>query len=537
MRVYQFITLFLAIGIVCGCSHRRRAHQQPVARTATLCDCAACRHEQERLISTGAVPAEHFGNPVSTTTLPASNSASVAPTQAVPIDVAPPGAASVTSEQSELSPEYTPDSKDAVVNESPFSSGNPIEINEAPGLFNVPVVDEIESHPNQIPSDTLKLTPEPSGITPLGQRPAQDSSENVFQPFSRDLFKAKSKTNAPLPPEQQPSILIDKVSEASQPDLGAVTPSPTSEFQLSLSELSSSDLEIPDSVISAPAGIEPKLPEAVEPEIDTREPRASNFERVSNVATPDFASNNRTFVPKAARPTETVVEGQLYEDPVVLYARTRRGQRTPNSFQTAQSVQPVSAQKPVQQHQSITQNSQLDPVYGLPLNNQVQFDSLPAFVEPQPAPAPAEAQHLHVHIHHEYGNNAGVVQGPIAYQNGQPVNAQVVFRDDKGRVIVAPPTPTAGVTATVPTGDQRTYYIPPKQILRLKAVSPLDQPRSNPSVASIQMRDTVVYGGTHLLTKPEYQAQVVQTNHGLPGIDHEKLRGAFKTSPKDSSLR
>ena len=102
---------------------------------------------------------------------------------------------------------------------------------------------------------------------------------------------------------------------------------------------------------------------------------------------------------------------------------------------------------------------------------------------------------------------------------------------------MAPPTPTTGVAVAVPTGDQRTYYVPPKQILRLKAVAPIDQPRSNPSVASIQMRDTVVYGGTHLLTKPEYQAQAAQTNHGLPGIDHEKLREAFKNSPSGRSLR
>ena len=537
MRVYQFITLFLALGIACGCSHRR-AQQQPVA--ATLCDCAACRCEQERLISTGAVPAEHFGNSIPATTLPTNEPELMAPAVAAPETVQP-----VVVEPSELSPEYTTDSGNAAENKSPFSSGNPIDMDEAPQQFNAPAVDKIKSLQDQIPNDTLKLTPETGGLPPFGQHPAQKSSDNSFKPFSRDLFKAKSETSPKVPLEQQPSILIDKVSEAGQPDLGAVTSPPTSQFQLSLSEPSSSDFRIPDS-ITAPPAVEPELPEVVEPEVDTREPQTSTFEQVSNVATPDFASNTRHFIPEMSQPTETVVEGQLYEDPVVLYARPRRGQliaspvQTPKAIQTPQAVQPASVQKSVEQvdHQGIAQHSQLDPVYGLPLSNQVNFNSLPAIADPQPAPTPVEAQHLHVHFHHDYGNNAGVVQGPVAYQNGQPAaNVQVVYRDDKGRVIMAPPTPTMGVAAVVPTGDQRTYYIPPKQILRLKAVSPIDQQRSNPSVASIQMRDTVVYGGNHLLTKPEYQAQAVQTNHGLPGIDHEKLREAFKTSPRDSSLR
>ena len=535
MRVYQFITIFLALGITCGCSHRR-AQQQPVA--ATLCDCATCRYEQQRLINAGAVPAEHFEN----------SSPAKTPTTA-PELLTPAAESPVAAEPSELSPEYTTDSDNAVEKRSPFSSGNPINMDEAPQLFNAPVVDEVKSLPNQIPNDTLKLTPEVSSPPPIGQRP----EENSFKPFSRDLFKVKSEK---VPLEQQPSILIDKVTETSPPDLDAVDPKPTSQFQLSFSEPSSSDFSIPDSITAAPAVVEPELPEIVEPEIDTRKPETSTFESASNVATPDFAANTRNFTPALSQPTETVVEGQLYEDPVVLYARPRRSQLVASPVQAPRSVQPVSVQKPVEQvdhqrqvdyqrqvnHQGIAQHSQLDPVYGLPLNNQVSFNSLPAIAEPQqlqqPTPSPVEAQHLHVHIHHDYGNNAGVVQGPVAYQNGQPAaNVQVVYRDDKGRVIMAPPTPTMGVAAVVPTGDPRTYYIPPKQILRLKAVSPIDQPRSNPSVANIQMRDTVVYGGNHLLTKPEYQAQAVQTNHGLPGIDHEKLREAFKTSPADRRLR
>lgn len=521
MRVYQFITLFLALGVACGCSHRR-AQQQPMA--ASLCDCATCRCEQERMINTGAVPAERFDY----------SGAAAVPAVTAP-DSVPPMASPVEPQSNELSPVYASDPGSEVVSESPFSSGNPIDMDEAPQQFNVPNVDKIDLLPNQIPNDTLELTPQPGSLNPLGQNGTENSSENAFKPFDRDIFKVKSESSTPLPPEQQPSILIDKVSEASQPDLSAVTPPSTSQFQLSLSEPNSDEFEIPDDIASAPAAIEPEQPENVEPEIKTPEPQANAYEPVARVAMPDFASNTRKVVPETFQPTETVVEGELYEDPIVLYARPRRGQLIPRPVQTPRAVQPASVQRPVK-HQSIAQDSQLDPVYGLPLSNQVQFNSLPVIAAPQPAPAATEAQHLHVHIHHEYGGNPSVVQGPVAYQNGQPAsNVQVVYRDDKGRVIMAPPTPTTGVV--MPTGDQRTYYIPPKQILRLKAVSPIDQPRSNPSVASIQMRDTVVHGGSHLLTKPEYQAQAVQTNHGLPGIDHEKLREAFKTSPSGNSLR
>ena len=102
---------------------------------------------------------------------------------------------------------------------------------------------------------------------------------------------------------------------------------------------------------------------------------------------------------------------------------------------------------------------------------------------------------------------------------------------------MAPPTPTGSINSAEPIGDRRTYYVPPEQILRLKATSPISRQRSYPSVATIQMRDTVVHGGTHLLATPDYQAQPVLTEHGLPGINYDKLREAFKTSPTDNPLR
>ena len=542
MRVFQFITLFLALTVACGCSHRR-AQREPVA--ATLCDCATCRAEQSQMISVGAVPAERFQYsetsvvtsaptlitdsvvtstptlttiPSVTTTAPAATLEDSGFTMEMPAATKP----------SDISPEYASDPGDEVVTEPPFSSSESVEMDEAPQQFNVPEVKEIES-----PSNMLDLGG--SNFSPVKQLPQQETTDNAFLPFNRDLFNAKSEASVPLPVERQPSVLIERVSEGSQLELDTVAPPAGSQFQLLLNEPSSNEFEIQDSIVSAPVAIEAEQPELVEPKVDLAEPQANTFEPTAKLAAPNFAASDRTLAAQP-QPTETVVQGRLYEPPVVLHARPQRSQLATVPVRTPHVVQPASAQTPMQ-HQRITQDSQLDPVYGLPLNNQVQFNSLPAIVEPQPATA-AEAQHLHVHIHHEYGDNPIGVQGPVAYQNGQPVsNVQVVYRDDNGRVIMAPPTPTGGVAATVPVGDQRTYYVPPKQILRLKAVSPINQPRHNPSVASIQMRDTVVHGGNHLLTKPDYQAQAVQTNHGLPGIDHEKLRKAFKESPSGNSLR
>ena len=57
MRVFQFIMLFLALVVVCGCSHRR-IHRTPVA--TSVCSCEACQHEQQQLIDSGAVPENYF---------------------------------------------------------------------------------------------------------------------------------------------------------------------------------------------------------------------------------------------------------------------------------------------------------------------------------------------------------------------------------------------------------------------------------------------------------------------------------------------
>ena len=534
MRVLQFVTLFLALAVVCGCSHRR-AQRNPVV-TASLCDCATCRCDQERLIREGAIPADHFNNfEVSQ----GSNLIATPPPLATPLPLAAP--------PSDLSPEYT--SEPAPV--SPFTSGNPIEMDsEAPQTFSSPVVDKIETENFQLPasdsSNDLKLDlPGSNQITPLDQIPTETIPNGAFKPFNRDVFKAKSQIENTLPVDDQPSILIDKVTETYQADLSSIAP-PTKQLPqlLEVQEPESNDFQMLDSIASNQLSLEEESLELVappEPVAKPIQPIRDQFTPTAEVSLPAPEKSipvARTFapVPRPIQQTETVVEGVLYEDPIVLYARQRRALLTASSVQTPGAVRPIEMQKPVE-HQSMVQDSEFDPVYGLPLSNNVQFNSLPAVQQPTVAPTTNEAQHLHVHIHHDY-DNAPTGQVRHSEQTGQQAtNVQVVYRDDEGRIIMAPPTPTANIRSAEPYGDQRTYYVAPEQLLRLKATSPISRQRSEPSVATIQMRDTIIHGGTHLLATPDYQAKPVITEHGLPGIDYKRLREAFNNSPTANPLR
>ena len=558
MRVSQFVTLFLALTVVCGCSHRRT---QRVPVTASLCECSTCRCDQERLIREGAIPADHFeGFDNSQTEVPA---ATPSPFEAQPT-------------ANDIAPEYGSSSPNSVpTTRSPYSSGNPIEMGEAPQTLNAPAVDKIKVDSNQFPPSASgsdlnlnleqppsnQITTEPEEFGTIDQIPSQTLPDGAFQPFDRDVFKVKSKIENVKPVDQQPSILIDTVSDNYQPDLSSlVLPS---ERQLQMPQAvqpSTNDFSIPDSSASNHLSLEQGQVNNAQPLVlvaENSQPALNQLEPAAELTLPtlnETVPDAQTFspVPQPIRQTETVVEGDLYEDPVVLYARQRRGVltasavQTPGTVRAPQAVEPASMQKPAK-HQSIVQNSEFDPIYGLPLSNDVQFDSLPAIQPPPvvqqpavqlPAVAPSnQPQHLHVHIHHDYDNaSAGQVRHSEQTDH-QARNVQVVYRDDEGRVIMAPPTPTGSIHSAEPTGDQRTYYVPPEQILRLKATSPINRPRSNPSVATIQMRDTVTHGGTHLLATPDYQAQPVLIEHGLPGINYEKLREAFKSSPTENPLR
>lgn len=543
MRVVKFVTLFLALAVVTGCSHRR-AHQTPV--TSSLCECSACRCDQERLIRDGAIPADHFNNYQS----------SEASQPAETIETASPFAA--PAKPNDFAPEYADEPTGGASGLSPFLSGNPIEMDsEAPGTFSPPVIEKIKTDstvfPPSQPTNNLQLNlPSSNPITPPGDVPSETIPDGAFKPFNRDVFKVKSKIQGSMPLQEQPSILIKKVSERQQPDLSSFTPAKNLQLQLpKLREPETNDFKLPDSIIPDALSLEQEQTEITAPAESVAEalqPHLSLLEPKTEIALPAPQETAQIDAPIAMpiRQTETVVQGEFYEAPVVLYARQHRQMPTAAPVQKPRTIRPASAQKPVEP-QSIVQNSQYDPIYGLPLTNNVDFNSLPA-VEPQrvaptqlaqPQAAPSnQPQHLHVHIHHDYSNAEPGQVHQIQQTSQQGSNVQVVYRDDEGRVIMAPPTPAASINSAQPINDQRTYYVPPQQILRLKATSPISRPRSNPSVATIQMRDTIIHGGTHLLATPDYQAQPVLTNHGLPGINHEKLREAFNnTSPTANPLR
>jgi len=547
MRVVKFVTLFLALSVVTGCSHRR-AQQARV--TPSLCECAACRCDQERLIREGAIPADHYND--------------YQPSEAsAPVEVVSPFA--TPSKPNDFAPQYATEPSDGAKQLSPFASGNPIEMDmEAPGTFSPPTVDEIRTDTTPFqsndPANDLQLNlPSANPITPPGDVPSETIPDGAFKPFNRDVFKVKSKIEDAIPLQDQPSILIEKVSKKDQPDLSSIAPAKNPQLQLSkLREPEANDFQLPDAIVPDAMTLEQNQTEItapVESVAETFQPKLSQLAPKAKVVVPAPQETAPVAQPQAPvampiRHAETVVQGELYENPVVLYARQRRDILPATPVQKPRAIRPVSAQRPVEP-ESIVQNSQYDPIYGLPLTNKVDFDSLPA-IEPQrvtppqaapPQTAPSrvapsnQAQHLHLHIHHDY-SNAETGQVRQIQQTGQQAsNVQVVYRDDEGRVIMAPPTPAASIHSAQPVNDQRTYYVPPEQILRLKATSPISRPRSNPSVATIQMRDTIIHGGTHLLATPDYQAQPVLTNHGLPGINHEKLREAFKTSPTDNPLR
>ena len=528
MRVVQFVTLFLALAVMCGCSHRR-AQQQPV--TTSFCECSTCRCDQERLIREGAIPAGHFQN-------------SEAFQTSEPIATVAPLAAPLRT--NDFAPEYA--SEPVVGAPSPYSSGNPIEMDgKVPQAFDVPQVDNIQDNtqvPPSTPAKELKLEwPSSTPVTPPDQIPSELVPDGAFKPFNREVFKVEANAEAKLPQDEKPSTLIDKLSMTNEPELNSFVPP--------LKEPDTTDFQLLNSFVQNHLSLEQEQPEIVEPDetvAETIQQDLNEFEPPAEMvllAPKELVPVAQALapVPQPIRQTETIVEGELYEDPIVLYARQRRDVLTASAVQKPGVVRPASVRKPVK-HQSIVQDSEFDPVYGLPLSNNVQFNSLPTIQQPPVTPlvatqaAPStEAQHLHVHIHHDYRNPAA---GQVRYSDQtrqQAANVQVVYRDDEGRVIMAPPTPTGSINSAEPNGDQRTYYVPPEQILRLKATSPIDRPRSKPSVATIQMRDSVIHGGTHLLASPEYQAMPVLTEHGLPGINYDKLREAFKTSPNDNPLR
>ena len=249
MRVVQFVTLFLALAVVTGCSHRRAP--RPVT-TTSLCECSTCRCDQERLIREGAVPADHFGNiEFSETSQPVST-------------VTPHAAPAKTND---FASDYSSEPKSSG---SPYSSGNPIEMDsEAPQTFAMPAIDKIKTDKtpflqNNSNNDLQLDLPDSNQIKPLDQVPSETFPNGAFKPFDRDVFRVKSKIDNVMPLEEQPSILIDKTTERHQPDLSSNSAPQNLQLRMpQLDELETSDFQIPES-FDTNGPLEQSQPEIVE---------------------------------------------------------------------------------------------------------------------------------------------------------------------------------------------------------------------------------------------------------------------------------
>ena len=259
---------------------------------------------------------------------------------------------------------------------------------------------------------------------------------------------------------------------------------------------------------------------------------------------------------------------------ILLHAKTAMMITNRHSVSKADDDNANTSQHDVA-NQRITESTGLDPVYGLPLGNKVEFNSLPTLADhpafrqlPVPAPKVAEPQNsdvqthkvsvgsdsnqVHVYIHRGCSSNTSDETCSCRHCSASQSNVHVVYRDSEGRVIIAPPAKTnvapvqpeaAGKwEGAKPLGGRTPYYLPPRKLLRLKATTPISRPKRKPTVASIQMRDSVIVGGTHLLAQPnatepmanpENNAQAI----GLPRIENDKLRDALKRLQPEKQLR
>ena len=161
----------------------------------------------------------------------------------------------------------------------------------------------------------------------------------------------------------------------------------------------------------------------------------------------------------------------------------------------------VSSQPKPEQHPVV------DPILGLPLGGQLEFSALPE---------------LEASIHQDA--------------------RQVVYRDELGRHVVAPPTQPASNLGLTPifqpeSSSSQQYYLPPQSMLRLRATTPLGKPVNKPSVASILMRDTVIVRGSRLLDDPGVVPQSSQPTRmvegGSPSIRQALQR--LKVEPKPAT--
>lgn len=323
-----------------------------------------------------------------------------------------------------------------------------------------------------------------------------DETENSLPINSDNDFEATPIDQPTLAiPIDQPSPAASKADPSSLPEF---RPAPTSQPAVG----------VPES--DATTSTEP----AIEPSGSSLEPELTE---------PQIADSTTAETPQS-------------EQPIVLYARPTQSHSV--SENTAKlDHHSVGHSSKINYFEDKKTQHKVDDQYGLPTTNAVEFTELPAM---QNAPKSAVVSSTQMGSTHMLGNQQGAML--------------VVYRDEEGRLFLAPPTPhtkdikdgtnplkpQSKLTSIAPAKE---YYVEPMKIIRLKATTPIGQPRPHPSVASILMRDTVIADGTHLLKNPELKKEQIGTikSSGDPVIDYEKLREAIRrltpTSQNEKLIR
>ena len=556
MRVTAFVTLILIATTLSGCSHRRGVQIKPSPR---ICQCLQCGDAQRRMMANKTVPTEHFTNDGSENQGEFSESAEITtPDQSVlqsPTAIETGGSC---DNEYFATPAIVVEPSDTTELAAPTQQLLPINpaINDSPSLL-VP----------EIPSEAIESLPieQASPMLDPPQLPAEDLSKTEAADGELVLPKSNSEA-ASFDMETAPGPSVDS---SFQPP---ITLTPPNREVVRPAIVDSPAISLPERLGNQPIFRLNRVPSFAQSAPESKQSLGIDLVEDSTAA----ATAHQTAPSRNSQ--------EVPEQTVILHARQVAGvanlnrQRKPDPKPT-----PMPANKPVPASVAdlttsnrITNNSTVDPVYGLPLTDDVHFGALPEIYSDteeiststeaankggnQPAEKNAHSRSVsenlvlkdetdcsqnHFHVHFHTAPNAKPIPTPDRQSycdtcgiDGKAV--QVVYRDEEGRVIMAPPTRedslgTSAASPRKPSGDRQTYYVPPQRILRLKATTPIGQPKTDPSVASILMRDTVTVGGTHLLSIPARRGKngmplnvspMLEQNRVI--IDHDQLREALQ---------
>lgn len=577
MRVITPIALLLIIASVSGCCHRRTGHRigyrachQPVRQ------CEKCRPNPAVVKATNVAPQSEQGGELGH----AVQTAPIAPQE---VSTAPPLAAPTTDAALN-----TP-----VVGEISSGFSNVIESQPQPQPLPSPEASSRArtSGPSLDPDETTSmLEPSPTG----GEAAAETQPARGLSPLQDPLAPAPATAptaefdNVPFDVIPQPDANSGFLQEPPQDESTSQSSEPNFRGRLTLGNADDSiaaNLQLyNDNDNETPVALNTEnslggrsfensfTPDQTEPnfvlEVDSCPTLAIPLDAHERYIVPD----EQTDVPNLNQaPVAAAIETS--NGPADSYERSAlRAATSVLSLRNARVTTPDGHGQGHDSTQRITESTKLDPVYGLPLGNRVAFAQLPKLTNttsPHHSSAsghgtPAHVQasngvqshrvrfgkedsHIHVHIHRgSKTQNQSSCDCRLCKADVRQDDVRVIYTDSDGRTTVAPPTsvfiapaqPEAvdNLEAGRQLNDRSAYYLPPRQVLRLKASTDLNQPQPQPTVASIQMRDTLFVGGSHLLNQPADQA-TAENRHVRLEVEVIEIRDALKRLATEQQLR